>query len=135
MAYRVNPDGSIDCATAEEALNLQALILTRNARHAVNENHNDSPRPPDQQQQAGLPDLARQFLRALLERSQTAAEIAQRLDTKTTAFPPMYRGLRKWAMSVGLDYDTLIQRTAGSNGNVLSLNERARNIVEHAVKN
>ena len=46
----------------------------------------------------------------------------------------MYRGLRKWAHLMGLNYDDLVVRSAGPDGDILSISDRVRSIVEDAVR-
>jgi hypothetical protein len=134
MPYKVNIDGSIECMDAREALNLQELILQRAAQHRPVTNGTSQAGAHEPEESNELPDLGRMFLAALLEQPRTAQEVAQRLDTSTHSFPPMYRGIKKWADAAGLDYDTLIIRSPGPSGDVLSINERALNIVTHAVR-
>ena len=133
MSYKVNLDGSIECATAQEALNLQTLIRQRTAHSNGNGNGAGQPKPARAEPRV-LSGLGCEFLRALLERPQTAKEAAEQIGSKVGSFPPMYRGLRKRAKDTGFDYDQLIVRTPGTHGDVLSINAGLRSIVEGAVK-
>jgi hypothetical protein len=137
MSYRVNLDGSIDCGTAQEAMNLQSLIRNQ---IAAQRNGNGVAVLPGARNDSGHPsvtvavlsDLARMFLSELLAHpNQTAHDVARKIDSKPSSLPPMYRGLRKWASDIGLNYDELFVRAAGR---TLSISERARNIVEFAVR-
>ncbi len=129
MSYRVNPDGSIECVTAQEALNLQTLIRQGSAHS--NGNGAGHPKPA---RAKALSGLGCEFLRALLTHPQTAKEAAEQIGSKVGSFPPMYRGLRKWAKDVGFDYDQLLVRTPSTHGDVLSISTGLRSIVENAVK-
>lgn len=129
MSYRVNPDGSIDCASAEEALNLQSLI---HGRTSMQPNGNGAhPRP---QKAKKLKGQGRDFLRVLLRQPLTSEDVAEKMSTKVSSFPPMYRGLKAWAEETGFDYKQLLVRTQTPQGVVLGINESLRSIVEEAVK-
>src|SRR6266404_3025233 len=113
MSYRVNPDGSIECATAQEALNLQRLI-----RESMSGQRNGNGTQQHQRVRK-LTGLGAKFMSLLLEKPQTAHELAERLDTNVSSFPPMYRALKKWAEDSGFDYEQLVTRTANQQGEVL----------------
>ena len=55
MPYRVSPDGTIECDTAEEAVRLQALIAANQspARRPLGKNRGEDPEPPKGPDYAG----------------------------------------------------------------------------------
>jgi hypothetical protein len=132
--YSVTPDGKIQCDTADEALSLQEKVLRRIQKngHAVA----TAPQPQNRKQDApALPDLGRRFLTELLAHPrQTTGDIAKKLEVSTYAFPPMYRGVARWAEGAGIDYATLISRTKTADGEFLSINESVREAVEVAMR-
>src|ERR1700683_1443402 len=107
VAFQILPNGNIETSSAEEALELQALILRRKARKQVAPDHG-SPKSEE------LSDDTVRFLYALATGPVTSDEIAQEANISIKSIPPIVRGLNNWASNRGLKLNDLLIRTQKS---------------------
>jgi len=136
MAYIVRHDGTIECGSADEALELQAKIMLRlhigNGGAII-----QPPVASNGDDDVAITGLGRRFLKLVLENSGITSEAAaEQLETTTASFPPMYRSIRAWATRRGIDPDRLFTRLLGEQGSQrqLQIDQQYRSIVEAAVR-
>jgi len=124
MAFHVQRDGSIDCDTVAEALELSAAFAARNGAHA-NSSLPIRPLTRPKTQVSTLALNVRNLLITLRDNPEgkVTETLAQAMGLGVGSLPPIFRGLNNWAASCSSTLGELIdrKRTPSKSGKLTTL--------------
>jgi len=107
MAFHVQRDGTIDCDTVAEALELSTALAGHSGNHAKR-----SPRAKKGTRQNQLAPNVKTLLISLRDNSdgRMTDNLAHDMNVSVSTLPPVFRGLNNWARSCHATLDELIER-------------------------